>query len=334
MRLSGIALLAATVSAAALNETIDSPTDAPPQQPAVVNATPDAASAAKSINEAVSAAAAASETTSDLAEQTTIAAATVSAAVGTSANETTAHPGHAHPEQIPHRPHNATSSAAHESKSHKAKQTTDSDSSSSTRSSKTKTKSKGQAEQTGAAAKPTSHKHDDEDRKPTTTSFLDKDAVPGGFVIKGDSGVSAQMMFLGNKDTVYILDKAENNSLQIGNHPAWGTRYDLKTHKATAMEVSSNTFCAGGLHVANGSWAVFGGNQPVTHDGVAVSDKTKNPNGTNPYLNKDGGQAVRVITPCGDDSCQWAENGPNLTMTVSNLRASVALRHRHHMGQH
>lgn len=163
----------------------------------------------------------------------------------------------------------------------------------------------------------------------TTTAFLDSDAVPGGFVEKGDSGVSAQMMFLGTKDTVYILDKAENNSLQIGGHPAWGTRYDLKTHEATAMAVTSNTFCAGGLHVANGSWAVFGGNQPVTHGGVAVNDKLQNPTGKNPYLNADGGEAVRVITPCDDGTCEWAENGPDLTMTVSSpLSHGLRVLHR------
>lgn len=152
----------------------------------------------------------------------------------------------------------------------------------------------------------------------STIAFLDTDAVPGGFVEKGDSGVSAQMMFLGTKDTVYVLDKAENNSMQIGGHPAWGARYDLKTHEATPMAVTSNTFCAGGMSLANGSWAVFGGNQPVTHDGHAVSDKTNNPTGANPYLNTDGGEAVRVVTPCDDDSCQWVENSPDLTMTVSS----------------
>lgn len=30
------------------------------------------------------------------------------------------------------------------------------------------------------------------------------------------------------------------------------------------MDVESNPFCAGGMSLGNGSWAVFGGNQPVT----------------------------------------------------------------------
>lgn len=29
-------------------------------------------------------------------------------------------------------------------------------------------------------------------------------------------------MFLGNENSVYILDKAEDNAAQINGHPAWG----------------------------------------------------------------------------------------------------------------
>ena len=30
-------------------------------------------------------------------------------------------------------------------------------------------------------------------------------------------------MFVGNKDKVYIIDKAEGNAAQINGHPAWGS---------------------------------------------------------------------------------------------------------------
>jgi hypothetical protein len=157
----------------------------------------------------------------------------------------------------------------------------------------------------------------------SASNLVDSDATPGSFKIMGESGVSAQMMFLGTKDTVYILDKAENNSMTVTangvTHPAWGTRYDLRTNQVTPMEVASNTFCAAGMSIANGSWVVFGGNQPVTYEGDAVSDKTKNPTGANPYTNGDGGKAVRLITPCDDDSCGWQEGGDALTMTVSYI---------------
>ncbi|KAK8844701.1 hypothetical protein IAR55_006550 [Kwoniella newhampshirensis] len=150
--------------------------------------------------------------------------------------------------------------------------------------------------------------------------------VPGGFEIVGDSGVSAQMMFLGTEKTVYILDKAENNSMQVSTpdgltHPAWGTSYDLSSNTATAMSVSSNTFCAAGLPVGNGSWVVFGGNQPVTYQGVA----TKDAGGANPYDDADGGAAIRMIDPCDDGQCTWQEGGEALTMSGKRWYPSVEL---------
>ena len=116
--------------------------------------------------------------------------------------------------------------------------------------------------------------------------------------------------------------EAENNSMTITGadgetHPAWGTSYDLSTNVATPMAVGSNTFCAGGTTLANGSWVVFGGNQAVTYNGTAVDSKIYNPTGTNPYDNSDGGAAIRMLEPCDDDSCAWQEGSAALTMTVS-----------------
>lgn len=99
-------------------------------------------------------------------------------------------------------------------------------------------------------------------RAPSSDITLDSDAPAGGFKVVGDSGVSAQMMFLGTKNTVYILDKTENNHMTMTTngvtHPAWGTSYDLRTNKATAMEVTSNSFCAGGFNLGDGSFGTWG----------------------------------------------------------------------------
>lgn len=89
-------------------------------------------------------------------------------------------------------------------------------------------------------------------------------------------------MFYGNGTKVYILDKVENNPVTIngktGTHPAWAVEYDYESntcecvmkqdhgdHLADStdrpMDVQSNTFCAGGSVLGNGTWVVFGGNQ-------------------------------------------------------------------------
>jgi hypothetical protein len=119
--------------------------------------------------------------------------------------------------------------------------------------------------------------------------------TPQTFEIVGNSGVSAQMMFNpGVGDWVYILDKTENNPMQVtgqyGTHAAWGAKYNWKTNQVVAMDVDSNTFCAGGAPLANGTWSIFGGNQPVTTGGIATTGQAA-------YKDTDGGTAIRMLTP-------------------------------------
>ncbi|KAL7423524.1 hypothetical protein Q5752_001104 [Cryptotrichosporon argae] len=120
----------------------------------------------------------------------------------------------------------------------------------------------------------------------------------------GDAGISAQQMFVGNKDKVYIIDKTENNPVTIdgeyGTHPAWAVEYDVNTNTYRAMDVYSNTFCAGGGVLGNGTWAVFGGNKPVTTNGTATTT-------AGVYDDTDGGTAIRMITPCDDETCQYVQ---------------------------
>lgn len=45
---------------------------------------------------------------------------------------------------------------------------------------------------------------------------------------------------------VYIVDKVENNPITIAGHPAWATEYDTETNEIRAMDIITNSFCAGG----------------------------------------------------------------------------------------
>lgn len=78
------------------------------------------------------------------------------------------------------------------------------------------------------------------------------------------------------------------------------------------MDVYSNTFCAGGGVLGNGTWVVFGGNQPVTTNGVAVA-------GPGAYMNTDGGTAIRMINPCDDESCQWIQGESSYNVNDNNV---------------
>lgn len=114
----------------------------------------------------------------------------------------------------------------------------------------------------------------------------------GTFVVVGESGASAQQLFLSNSGKkVYIIDKAENNPAQVNGHPAWATEYDLATNTYRAMDILTNSFCAGGTVLGNGTWLNVGGNNPVGYGGIQVDSCT------GPFKNCDGGKALRSVKP-------------------------------------
>ncbi|SCV67301.1 BQ2448_5947 [Microbotryum intermedium] len=122
------------------------------------------------------------------------------------------------------------------------------------------------------------------------------------FAVVGETGASAQQMFLGTETKVYIVDKTENNTARVNDHAAWATEYDLTNNSYRSMDVITNTFCAGGNSLANGSWINIGGNQAVTTGGTNTSD------GTGAYSDYSGGRTVRMLTPSDDGTNEWYED--------------------------
>ncbi|KAF8334887.1 glyoxal oxidase N-terminus-domain-containing protein [Cantharellus anzutake] len=126
---------------------------------------------------------------------------------------------------------------------------------------------------------------------------IERRATTNAFQVVGNSGVSAQMMFLGTADKVYILDKVESNSLQVNGHSAFATEYTLSSDGVRGMDVKTNTWCAGGSSLGDGRWISVGGNL-----GVAGYDG-------------DGGVGVRFLTPCDGGDCEWDDNPANYIST-------------------
>jgi hypothetical protein len=81
---------------------------------------------------------------------------------------------------------------------------------------------------------------------------------------------------------------------------------DLASNQPTLMPLTTNTFCAAGMHFPNGTWATFGGNKAVgpscdPNGGPCAFDAT--------YNDHDGATAVRVLTPCpAGQTCEWTDN--------------------------
>lgn len=131
------------------------------------------------------------------------------------------------------------------------------------------------------------------------------------------------MMFLGNDEMVYIMDKAEGNEAQVNGHPAWGSVWDINTHETTVQDIRSNIFCSSGIHLPNGSFVTFGGNGAVTKGGdmgSVLNDGGYSASFDELYQDYDGTKAIRVINPCpaGSDfssaECGWFDNAEVLSM--------------------
>lgn len=117
---------------------------------------------------------------------------------------------------------------------------------------------------------------------------------------RGTTGVSAMQLSIISPSHALIIDKVEHNPLDIDGHPAWAALYDLNTDAVIPLHMQSNSFCAGGAFLSNGTMINVGGN-PVVSDNTSSAD----------FGDLDGLQAVRILNPCLSDSadgCDMYEN--------------------------
>ncbi|GAA99111.1 hypothetical protein E5Q_05800 [Mixia osmundae IAM 14324] len=119
------------------------------------------------------------------------------------------------------------------------------------------------------------------------------------YVQQGNSGVSAMQMAVVSDRYVIFFDKAEQNALRSanGNH-AWSSLLDPQTSTVRALNPTTNSFCAGGGWLSNGTLVNIGGNP---REGVT---NTKN-----------GLMALRMFTPRADGSGDIYENPSRIRLT-------------------
>ena len=86
------------------------------------------------------------------------------------------------------------------------------------------------------------------------------------------------------------------------------------------MDVETNPFCAAGMHLPNGSFATFGGNNAVGPGGVN-SDPGSTTSYDPTYKDHRGTRAIRIISPCTGDlsspQCSWYDSPNGLQMAKS-----------------
>ncbi|PPQ85498.1 hypothetical protein CVT25_006578 [Psilocybe cyanescens] len=102
------------------------------------------------------------------------------------------------------------------------------------------------------------------------------------FVQNGTSGILALEAIFVSPTLAIFFDRATNDPLTINDHPAWGALWNQETNTATALDVKSDTFCASGGFLSNGTMVSVGGHIPVISAAV------------------DGRMAIRLFEPCAD----------------------------------
>ncbi|KAH8814623.1 glyoxal oxidase [Flagelloscypha sp. PMI_526] len=133
--------------------------------------------------------------------------------------------------------------------------------------------------------------------------------TPNTFDVIGSSLVSAQQIFLAGNNKVYFVDKVENNPSKINGHPAWASDWSLSDDKQRPMDIVTNSFCAGGNVMADGTWLNVGGNQAVKENGDAAESQT----GGGVYDDPDGRNSIRTLKPCDSGTCDWKIAGAMTT---------------------
>ncbi|KAJ6630531.1 copper radical oxidase [Mycena sp. CBHHK59/15] len=125
-------------------------------------------------------------------------------------------------------------------------------------------------------------------------------------VQKGSTGVHAMQLAIISPTHALIIDKVEHNPLTIAGHPAWGALYNIKTHAVKPLSMQSNSFCAGGTFLGNGTMINVGGN-PVVEGATSSAD----------FGDVDGLQAIRMLPPCKSssaDECDIEEDHNRMRM--------------------
>ncbi|KAH9939374.1 glyoxal oxidase precursor [Epithele typhae] len=97
------------------------------------------------------------------------------------------------------------------------------------------------------------------------------------------SGIVALEAIVVSPTLALWFDRASLDPLQINGHSAWGALWNLETGNVTALDVVTNSFCAAGAMLSNGTMASIGGDQT----GFAG----------NPVI-QPGNQAIRLFEPC------------------------------------
>ncbi|KAJ7634843.1 glyoxal oxidase N-terminus-domain-containing protein [Roridomyces roridus] len=134
------------------------------------------------------------------------------------------------------------------------------------------------------------------------------------FVDKGNAGIVGLEAIVVSPTLVLMFDRATNDPLHTADGKvAWGSLWNLETNEPTAVKLLSDSFCASGSMLSNGTMVSVGGNIPAAAD----------VNQTGAY---DGRMALRLFGPCADPAganCTIFEDLDHLTLAETRWYTSA-----------
>ncbi|KAF5352187.1 hypothetical protein D9758_009232 [Tetrapyrgos nigripes] len=122
------------------------------------------------------------------------------------------------------------------------------------------------------------------------------------FVQNGSTQLTALEAIVVSPTLLVVFDRVAGDPLQINGHQAWGAIWNTETNNVTAIDVVTDTFCATGGILSNGTMLSIGGQ--------AVENLTSTPESPYPP-EKDGRMGLRIFEPCLDPvgvNCTLFEN--------------------------
>ena len=72
-------------------------------------------------------------------------------------------------------------------------------------------------------------------------------------LIAESSGIVALESVIVNPNLALFFDRASDDPLQINGHSAWGALFNLQTAEVSPLNVVTNSFCASGAFLSNGT---------------------------------------------------------------------------------
>ncbi|KAJ7927584.1 glyoxal oxidase N-terminus-domain-containing protein [Mycena leptocephala] len=137
------------------------------------------------------------------------------------------------------------------------------------------------------------------------------------FVEKGNSGIVGLEAIVVSPTLAIFFDRATNDPLRTPDGKvAWGALWNLETNKATPLKLKTDSFCASGALLSNGTMVSVGGNIPAAAD-------------LNQTGAADGRMGLRLFGPCLDpngvgEGCTVFEDLDNLKLAETRWYTSTA----------